>query len=223
MPRHGGRTITELGRRHEAALRCIAERRNDRIGIFAEGLGGYVAFYLALAHAPVRSIICQNSPAALTEKQWHDALGEGRGAARRRKVLLPLGRAVVKLAPKLNLPISAYLDFRELVDTAEDSHRIEAPMVAAYRADPDFDRWYPLRAVMSLVLTPPPAPLEELTVPTMFLVPVRGLVPAYVEDLFERLPPIKKELVEVDGSVFWMVSHPREAAGIICDWFDQTL
>lgn len=30
-------------------------------------------------------------------------------------------------------------------------------------------------------------------------------------------------MVEVDGSVFWMVSHPTEAAAAICGWFDETV
>jgi hypothetical protein len=54
-------------------------------------------------------------------------------------------------------------------------------------------------------------------------VPVRGIVPGYVRGPFERLLPIKKKLIEVDGGVFWMVSHPREAATVKCDWFDNTL
>jgi hypothetical protein len=57
----------------------------------------------------------------------------------------------------------------------------------------------------------------------MFLLPVRGFVPSYIRQLFERLLPVTKRLVEVDGGVFWMCSHPRQATGVICDWFDQTV
>jgi len=34
---------------------------------------------------------------------------------------------------------------------------------------------------------------------------------------------MKKRLVEVDGSVYWMLSYAKEAAGVIGDWFDETL
>lgn len=44
----------------------------------------------------------------------------------------------------------------------------------------------------------------------------------YLEGLYVRLPPIKK-MIEVDGSVYWMLSHPKEAARVICEWFDETL
>lgn len=38
----GGRTIIELVDPHDAVLRQVAARWNDNIGVFAEGLGGYV-------------------------------------------------------------------------------------------------------------------------------------------------------------------------------------
>lgn len=55
---------------------------------------------------------------------------------------------------------------------------------------------------MSLVLTPP-NPVDDLKIPTMFLVPTRGWAdPSYARDLYDRLPDIKKKFVEVYGSVF---------------------
>jgi hypothetical protein len=93
----------------------------------------------------------------------------------------------------------------------------------AHVHDPEFDRTYPLSAVRSLLTTPSPRPLSELRTPTMFIVPKRGFAPAYTHALFDRLPPIPKKLVEVDGSVFWMVSHSADAATVICDWFAETL
>lgn len=79
-------------------------------------------------------------------------------------------------------------------------------------------------AITSLVLTPPPTPLSALRTPTVFLVTERGITPDYERDLFARLPEgLPKKLVNVDGSVFWMVSHPREAARVVAEWFGDTL
>jgi len=93
--------------------------------------------------------------------------------------------------------------------------------------DPDFDKRYPLSAIMSLLLTPPPRPLSELSTPTMVMVATRGVggnaYVDYLKALYSRLPPIRKKMIEVNGSVYWMLSHPREAAKIICEWFDETL
>lgn len=142
---------------------------------------------------------------------------------RRRRAMLPLARSLAKTSPCAKLRISRYLDFEDLVDPKPQNHRIEAPMIDAYMQDPDFDRRYPVSAIVALLDTPPPRPLAELTTPTMFIVPDRGIVPDYFVDLFARLPAIEKKLVHVDGSVFWMVSHPSAAADLVCDWFDRTL
>lgn len=84
MPKHGGYTINELMKRHNDALRHISNNFNKRVGVFSEGLGGFVVFYLALAHGLVKSIVCQNSPGILTKKKFQEATTEGRNGAAKR-------------------------------------------------------------------------------------------------------------------------------------------
>jgi hypothetical protein len=90
----------------------------------------------------VSNIACQNSPAILTEPAYHRALltdgAPRRKAARRWRLLLPILSACRKIAAQVSVPVSAYLPWKD-------------PM--AHLADPDFDRWYPLLPVMSLVTT----------------------------------------------------------------------
>lgn len=228
MPKHGGVTISELLPRHQDALHHVRALFNERIGVFGEGLGGFVVFYLALTDSPMKSMALQNAPAILTEEAFRAAILQGDGSARRRRYILPVGKALLRLAPRLPLPISSYLDWKELIDTKEGNREVETRLVVdGYLHDPDFDRWYPLSAIMSLLLTPPPQPLGALQIPTMFLVAQRGFggaaFVAYLEELYRRLPPVTKKLVKVDGSVYWMLSHPREAAQLISAWFDETL
>jgi hypothetical protein len=228
MPKHGGVTISELLPRHQDALYHIRTLFNDQIGVYAEGLGGFAAFYLALTDNPMKSVALQNAPAILTEEAFRTAILQGAGSARRRRFILPVGQALVRLFPGLPLPISTYLDWKELIDAKAGSHEVETRLVIdGYLQDPDFDKWYPLAAAMSLLLTPPPRPLEALQIPTMFMVAQRGFggapYAAYLEDLYRRLPSIKKRLVEVDGSVYWMLSHPHEAADVSGSWFAETL
>lgn len=223
MPKHGGVTITKLMQRHTDAIRFVAANYNNRIGVFAEGLGGYACFYLALANESMKSSVYMNAPVIMTEEKFRDAWMQGNGAAKRRRMILPLAKRLFKIFPKLKLPIRSYLDFKEMVDTKDESRKIEAPLIEAFLKDPDFDKRYPLSAIMSLVNTSPPKSLSELKVPTMFLVPKRGFFPSYEKGLYNRLPDIRKKIIEVDGSVFWMISHPYEAANIICQWFDETL
>lgn len=226
MPKHGdGFTITSLLQRHRDAAHQICDAYNDRLGLFGEGLGSFVTFYLALAHGPVKCIVCQNGPAILTEPAFHAALLQGQGAAARRKRFLPLLSIVAHVFPWIRLPISLYLDWTELIDTKEENREIEMRLVVrGYLKDSDFDRWYRLSSIMSQITTPPPEPLAALSTSTLFLVPIRGWTdPVYAHCLYDRLPPIKKRLVEVDGSVYWMLSHPTQAASAICGWFAETL
>ena len=223
MPKHGGVTISELMHRHEDALRYINTAYNNNTGVFSEGLGGYACFYLALSNSAImKSAVYMNAPVIMTEKKFMHAWKQGDGTAKRRKRIFPFVKLISKIFPKLRVPIRLYLDFKEMIDTDEDNWRIEMPMVESFSNDPDFDKQYPLSAIMSLVNTPPPKSLSALKVPTMFLVPIRGFFPSYEKDLYNRLPDIRKKLIELDGGVFWMLSHPYDAAKIICEWFDTT-
>jgi hypothetical protein len=228
MPRHGGQMVTALMKRHRDALDYVSGSFNEQVGVYAEGLGGYVVFYLALAHARMKSIVCQNSPGILTDSQYREALLQDTGpwarAAQRRKVILPIANILVRILPKMKVPIWSYLDWKALIDTSEGTCEVERRLVHdGYLRDPDFDKWYPLSHVMSLVSTPPPNDVIELRTPTMFVVASLGPTPGYINALYGRLPQIKKRLTTVDGSVYWMLSHPVEAADTVCGWFDETL
>jgi len=223
MPKHGSATVRELIDRHAAVLAYINTHFNNRIGVYGEGLGGYVCFYAALEQLPFKSLICQNSPALLTEQEFQTAIMSGKGAATRRRWLMPVIKFLLTIMPNMKIPIRVYLDFKEMVDTRGDKADVEKALVEKYLHDPDFDRSYTLSAVMSLISTPPPNALSVLRTPTMFLVPNRGITVPYIKNLFARLPNIQKRLHEVDGGVFWMVSHPNNAATVICRWFGETL
>lgn len=222
MPRNGGSTITQLMTRHQDAAGYLAARFATGIGAFAEGLGGLVTFYVALAGSPLQSLVLQNAPAILDEPEYLSAMMQGPGAAaRRRRALNPLLRLLNRALPGLPVPINMYLGWKELIDP--NSRDVEERLVRNYLHDPDFDRTYPLSAVVSLISTPAPRPLSQLSTPTRLLLAQRGFMPAYFKNLFNRFPDITKSLIEVDGGAYWVLSHPKEAARLSCDWFDQTL
>src|SRR5215472_520909 len=114
---------------------------------------------------------------------------------------------LLRVYPSLDPPekrnnYNPYLDWEELIDTREANREVETRLVKGYLHDPDFDRWYPLSAIMSLLLTPPPHPLTALQIPTIFLVALRGFGGSayvkYLEELYQRLPKVKRRFVEVD-------------------------
>lgn len=222
LPKNAGHTISELKKRYDDAVKYVGSQFGGNIGIYAEALGGMAAFYLALEGSKFKSLVCENSPAILTEEKFLNSMMEGK-AGQRRKMLLPFLRILVKVFPNFPTPISAYVKWREVVDSESPNRDVENKLVDAYEKDPEFDTHYPLKAVMSLLTTPPPASISELRVPTQFIVAKRGFFPHYFKDLYQRLPNIRKNLVEVDGGVYWFLSHPKKAAQVICDWFDKTL
>lgn len=210
--KRGDFTLSELVRNCIDATSYISRNYNKHVGAVGVSMGGFVTFYLSLSYSAVKSIACLN-PGIVTEKAFKDEV------TRLRKAPL-LARVVARLFPGMMIPTERCVDFMGLAGTEGERRH-----VATYLNDPNTVKRYTLRAVMSLISTPSPSPLEELSVPTMFLAPVRDALMSvsYVRSLYDQLPDIKKKLVEIDGSHYWMSSHPREAAGVICDWFQETL
>lgn len=223
MPKHGGNSIQKLMNRHQDALKYIHTNFNERIGMYSEGLGGFVTFYLSFTDSLFKSAIYQNSPAILTDREYHQAVLQGKS-----KIIFPFVKFLFKMFPNIKLPISTYLNWKNLIDPIEPSHKIETQIVKeGYLKDPDFDKKYQLSAIMSLMNTQLPKPLSEFKTPTMFIVARRGFggikYENYLKKLFNLLPVINKKITEVDGSVYWMLSHPKDASTIICEWFNETL
>jgi alpha-beta hydrolase superfamily lysophospholipase len=210
--KRGDFNLNELTRNCFDAAIYIVENYNRRIGAVGVSMGGFITFYLSLSHSHVKSIACLN-PGIVSEKAFKDEV------TRLRKVP-PMAGAIARLFPKIMIPTERCVDFMGLARTEREKRHVEI-----YLNDPNIVKRYALRAVMSLISTPPPKPVEELNIPTMFLAPRKDALMSviYVRNLYDGLPPIKKKLVEIDGSHFWMSSHPREASKLICDWFNETL
>jgi pimeloyl-ACP methyl ester carboxylesterase len=209
--KRGDFTLSELVGNCIDAVAHISNIYNHRIGAVGVSMGGFITFYLGLSHSAVKSIACLN-PGIVTEEAFRDEVTRLRKAP-------PLAGMVARLFPRMTIPTGRCVDFMGLAGAEEKSH------VETYLNDPSVVRCYTLRAVMSLISTPPPSPLAKLSVPAMFLAPVRDALMSvsYVRSVYDRLPDIKKRFVEVDGSHYWISSRPREAAAVICDWFQETL
>lgn len=223
MPRQGGYTISQLVKRHEDALEYINKNYGGDVHLYGEGLGGFIIFYLALSgNQNIKTITCENSPAVLTEQLFHEALKNHRAAGKRIALSLPIFKTIGKFFPWLRVPVKTYLCPKELIDNENKTNKqIEEHLVKAYNDDPDFDTHYPLKAILSLLNTQPPKAISTLSLPVMFIVAKRGIIPSYFKNLFDRISFKNKRLVEVDGGVLWMVSNPEEAALLISSWITQ--
>ncbi len=72
-----------------------------------------------MKQSPMKSVVFQTAPAILTEETFREAILQGNGAAHRRKIILPFGKLLLSIVPQVKLPISSYLDWKELIDTKE--------------------------------------------------------------------------------------------------------
>ncbi len=208
----GDFNLSELARNCFDATIYIIENYNRRIGAVGVNMGGFITFYLGLSHSHVKSIACLN-PGIVNEKAFRDEVTKSRK-------IPPMAGIIARLFSRMTIPTKRCVDFMGLARTKREKRHVKI-----YLDDPNIVKRYTIRAVISLISTPPPSPIEELNIPTMFLAPKGDALMSvpYVRGLYNRLPPIKKKLVEIDGTHFWMSCHPKEAAKVICNWFDETL
>ena len=212
--RRGDFAFNDLVQNSNDAIKHIAGRFNERIGIYGFSLGGLVAFYCALSNQGSRSLVCQN-PGMLTEKGFRDSL-QLRWPGR---MLIPFLPLMLKVIPWMKIPITLYLDW-DAITSAE-----EKGMLRTYLKDPDTLKWYTVRAAATQLLTPAPLPPEELGIPVRFVVPNKdALMPAaYVGSLFARLSRNDKDLVKTDGGHMDVLAHPKRTAQLMHEWFSKTV
>ncbi len=209
----GDFTIPLLVENCKDVVSFISKNYNKRIGVIGGSLGGFVTFYLGLSNG-VKSIVCQN-PGILSEKRFCNEVIKNR--KRTIKILIPFIKRFSKIFPKFKINIDTYINPKGFLEREED--------LKIYMNDPDIVKEFTLRSIISQISTPPPKPLEKLKIPTMFLVPTKDrlMSVSYVKDLYNNLPNIKKRFVKINGYHDYLIFHPKEAAKVICDWFDETL
>lgn len=155
--------------------------------------------------------------AILTDPSYRRALlsegGPWRRAVLRLRLMPPLAQRLAARAPGLKIPLWSYLPWRDLIDVREGVRETERALVVdGYLKDPDFDRWYPLDAVVSLLATPPPGRIQDLRAPTMFIVASEGPTPRYVTDLFAQLPDIPPQARPCRGERLLDALPPRRGS-----------
>ena len=205
----------EISENCSDAVNYISKNFNGKIGVCGASLGGFVTLYLGLSDKKVKSIACQN-PTILNDKEWRGMLDKkANGNLHNLELLLAMFSE--KMFPTIT----------RINDDSFTETDLERKYFKKSFVDPNTQKDYTGRAILSQTTTPPPRPLKELKIPTMFLAPSNDtvLMPlSYLKSLKDRLPSnIKKRIVKVNGGHWWMHSHPEEAAKVLCDWFDETL
>lgn len=198
--RRGSYTMATLLEDAAAVVGYTMERFGDGVAISGSSQGGIVAFYAAASDDRLKAAVCHNvaelgRPEALAITRW-PALSKL--AAKRMQL--------AGFAPELRLPISIYLDL-----TAEPT-RFGKNALEFCKKDPLVVLAIALKALASLSSTPPPRPVEEISIPVMVL---QGELDAmfsesYTRSIYDRLT-CEKEMLTVDGATHLVLTNNVDA------------
>jgi len=198
--RRGSYTLDTLVEDAAAAVGYAMDRFGDGVAISGSSQGGIVAFYEAAADERLAAAVCHNigvmdDAAVYSISRWPQV---SRIAGR----FMPLAG----LIPELRLPVSVYLDL-----TAEPT-RFGMNALEFVREDPLVVLAVALKALVSLTSTPPPRPVEEITVPVMVLQAELDAMftEAYTRSVYDRLT-CDKEFLVVGGASHLILTNDVDA------------
>jgi len=198
--RRGSYTLDTLVEDAAAAVGYAMDRFGDGVAISGSSQGGIVAFYEAAADERLAAAVCHNigvmdEEAVYSISRWPQV---SRIAGR----FMPLAG----LIPELRLPVSVYLDL-----TAEPT-RFGMNALEFVREDPLVVLAVALKALVSLTSTPPPRPVEEITVPVMVLQAELDAMftEAYTRSVYDRLT-CDKEFLVVGGASHLILTNDVDA------------
>ena len=198
--RRGSYTLDTLLEDAAAVVGYAMDRFGDGVAISGSSQGGIVAFYEAAADERLAAAVCHNigvmdDAAVYSISRWPQV---SRIAGR----FMPLAG----LIPELRLPVSVYLDL-----TAEPT-RFGMNALEFVREDPLVVLAVALKALVSLTSTPPPRPVEEITVPVMVLQAELDAMftEAYTRSVYDRLT-CDKEFLVVGGASHLILTNDVDA------------
>ncbi len=211
--RRGSYTVDELLRDALAALDYARHRFGDRVAICGSSQGGIVSFYAAAVDDRLKGAVCHNialfdEPEVIDVTRW-PALS--RFAFR----LKPLAR----LFGELRVPVTGYLDLKK------EMTRFGFDALEFIRKDPLAVRAISLKAMVSLATTPPPKPVEQISVPVMVIQGERDTLftVEYTRSIYDRLTCDKEFLLVKDAPHLVLTNNVDEIAPEIAAWLNARM
>ena len=170
----------------------VIETYGKKNYLMGSSLGGINALYSPAYDDRFKGAICHNA-AILNEKAYKKIINLI-GTLNLLIHLVPIG---AKLAPKLKLKTTLYLDFYKLAKTKKVLERINVLL-----KDPLISLKYSFKALRSQMRDPLSIPIEEIKVPIMI---INGTEDAlftvdYMTEIYDRLTCENKSLEILDGA-----------------------
>lgn len=193
---------------------------SDKIGVTGWSMGGIGALYLTAADERVKSAFLHNPAVCCQGKP--DIFQLSSRPKLLKYVVKPIFQFLAKFMPRLKIPISLYLNLKNIFITEEN--------IELWRTDPMVVTKYTIRAILSLVNTPLPdgKTLKDIQIPVCILQPAHDKVtlPEYTKEIFEQLGSKKKEYylyIGPDANHSMIRYQPETLARCAAGWFDETL
>lgn len=211
--RRGSYTVNELLRDALAAVDYTRRRFGDRVAISGSSQGGIVSFYAAAADDTLKGAVCHNialfdEPEVINVTRW-PALSR---FAFRLKPLAPL-------FGELRVPVDSYLDLRD------EMTRWGFNALEFIKKDPLGVLAISLKAMVSLATTPPPKPVEQITVPVMVIQGERDTLFTvdYTRSIYDRLTCDREFLLVKEAPHLVLTNNVDEVAPRIAAWLSERM
>ncbi len=168
-------------------VKFVQDEYSGKICMIGSSLGGISSLYAAAAKLPIDAIICHNS--AIFSEDAYKQIVTVKGFF---KLLLPFVPFLSKMFPKMRVSVLEYLPAEKLANNPRGFELFEL-----FTKDPLFVQKYTLTTLRAQMKDAPANPIEEISVPTMFL---NGeydelFTVDYLQSQFDRLQCRDKEFL----------------------------
>ena len=192
----------------------VIEKYGDKSFLMGSSLGGINTLYSAAYDNRFKGAICHNA-AIFSEKAYKKIINLS-GIL---NLLIRLVPFAAKIAPRLKLSTTLYLDFDTLAKTERVLEGINFLL-----DDPLISLRYTLKALKTQMRDPLPIPIEEIKVPIMFINGTEDNLFSidYITELYDRLTCENKSLEILDGASHLIFQENiKEALNRIIPWLEK--
>lgn len=208
----GDYTINELVIDAKSTITYALENFNENVALMGCSQGGIAAFYTAADDDRLKTVICQNI-ADLGSSDTHQLSRKPELL----KKIKPIFMQLANIFPKMQIPISAYLDLqnRPIKHFGTVGNFIQS--------DPITLKTIRLRALQSLANTQLAKPIEQIKTPMLVMQPGDDhIFPlSYTQNLFDKLNCKKQLEIFPNLQHVMMFENSQTVAPVIIKWLNN--
>jgi alpha-beta hydrolase superfamily lysophospholipase len=174
----GSYTIEEIMRDTMTVIDYARVKFNDNIAVIGSSQGGIVAFYLAAADAGIKAAVCHNL--AILNEPDIVQIAKSPTMLRLGRLALPFA---AKIFPEFQVPVSLYLSLKQ------EEMKVFGNAQKFLDEDPLALKYVSLKALASLLSTPPAKSARDISTPIMVVHGEKDEIfpREYIEKIFDKI------------------------------------